>query len=56
MVLKSKAHKTLLTFIHEVGIPYNVHTDDAKELTQAKMKEKHQQYKIYNTQNEPYSP
>ena len=53
---KSKACKTLSSFIYEVGIPHSIHNDDAKELTQGKMKEKYCQYKIYNTQNEPYSP
>ena len=45
----------LSTFIHELGIPHSVHTDDAKELTCGKIKEKYCQYKIYDTQNEPYS-
>lgn len=44
------------TFIHDIVIPHSLHTYDAKELTQGKMKEKLRHYEIYNNQNEPYSP
>ena len=53
---KSNAHETLSVFIHEVGIPHSLHTDDARELTSGMMQKKMRRYEIYNTQNEPYSP
>jgi hypothetical protein len=39
MRLKSNAPDTLLQFMQEVGIPSDIHSDDAKELTQGHMHE-----------------
>ena len=38
MKLRSQAHQMLSTFIHEVGIPAAIHSDDAPELMQGKYK------------------
>ena len=56
MVQKSQAHESLSTFIHEVGIPHEIHCDEAKELIQGEMKKKMIKYEIYNTWAESYSP
>ena len=56
MISKSKAHESLSAFVHEVGIPGSIHSDDAREIVEGKMLEKMRKYEIYNTMNEPYSP
>ena len=56
LISKSKAHESLSAFIHEVGVPGSLHTDDAKELCEGKMLEKMRKYEIYHTMSEPYSP
>ena len=56
LVSKSQAHESLSAFVHEVGIPGSLHTDDAKELISGKMLQKMRKYEIYNTMSEPYSP
>ena len=56
MVQKSQAHESLSTFIHEVGIPHEIHCDEAQELIQGEMKKKMIKYEIYNTWAESYSP
>ena len=40
LISKSKAHESLSAFIHEVGVPGSLHTDDAKELCEGKMLKK----------------
>jgi transposase len=56
MKLRSQAHQTLSTFIHEVGIPAAIHSDDAPELMQGKYKELCKEFHIPCTYTEPYSP
>ena len=56
MKLKSQAHETLSAFIHEVGIPSSLNSDDAKELMHGKFKELCKEYHIPCTYTEPYSP
>ena len=56
LVTKSQAHESLSSFIHEVGIPSSLHSDDAKEIVEGRMMEKIRKYEIYSTMNEPYSP
>jgi len=56
MKLKSQAHKTLSAFIHEVGIPSSLHSDDAKELMQGKFRDLCKDYHIPCTYTEPHSP
>ena len=56
MVNKSQAHESLSTFIHEVGIPHEIHCDEAKELISGEMKKKMIKYEIHNTWAESYSP
>ena len=56
MKLKSEVPESLLAFIHEVGIPSGIHSDDAKELTQGKFKSLCSDYGIPSTSAEPYSP
>jgi IS30 family transposase len=56
MKLKSQAHESLSTFIHEVGIPSSLHSDDAKELMQGKFKDLCKEFNIPCTYTEPYSP
>jgi len=53
---KSETHETLNAFIHEVGIPYELHSDDAKELMEGKFKQICRDYGIKTTYSEPHSP
>jgi hypothetical protein len=39
MNLKSKAPDTLISFMQDIGIPSDLHSDDAKELTEGCMGE-----------------
>ena len=56
MQSKSETHETLNAFIHEVGIPYELHSDDAKGLMEGKFKQICRDYGIKTTYNEPHSP
>ena len=56
MKTKSQAHETLTAFVHEVGIPKQLHLNNAPELTKGEMIKKMNKYKIYNTQTEPHTP
>ena len=53
---KSQAHNTLANFIHEIGIPRELHSDNAPELISGEMKKKLNKYEIYTTTTEPYTP
>jgi len=56
MKLKSQTHETLSAFIHEVGIPSSLHSDDAKELMHGKFKDLCKDFHIPCSYTEPYSP
>jgi hypothetical protein len=56
MKKKSDAPDTLLAFMQDVGIPSDLHSDDAKELTQGRMGEITRKAWIKTSQSEPYSP
>jgi len=56
MKLKSEVADTLSKFIHEVGIPHAIHSDDAPELMQGKFKQLCKEYQIQTSYTEPYSP
>jgi hypothetical protein len=56
MEAKSDAGDSLQAFIHEIGIPHTLHTDDAKQLTHGKFKKLCSDYVIPFTLTEPYSP
>jgi hypothetical protein len=56
MKLKSQAHESLSAFIHEIGIPSSLHSDDAKELMQGKFKDLCKEFHIPCTNSEPHSP
>jgi hypothetical protein len=47
---------TLASFIHQVGIPNTIHSDDAKEITKGKFQKLCSEYEIPSTTTEPYSP
>ena len=53
---KSNAHNSFSTLIHEVGIPHELHSDHAKELTEGEFKKKLNKYEVYQTTTEPHSP
>ena len=55
MQKESQAHKTLSSFIHEVGMPHDIHLDNAKTLTLGVMDKKLRKYEIFQTLLEPYS-
>lgn len=56
MKQKSEAVDTLSKFIHEVGIPHALHSDDAPELMQGKFRQLCKDYQIQTSYTEPYSP
>jgi len=57
METKSQAHNTLSNFVHEVGIPHELHSDNAKELISGEMRKKLNKYEIYYTSTtDPYTP
>jgi hypothetical protein len=56
MKLKSQTAETLSTFIHDVGIPTIMHSDDANELIRGKFRLLCKDYGITSTFTEPYSP
>ncbi len=56
MQAKSETSDTLKAFIHDVGIPHTLHSDDAKELMQGAFKQVCKDYNIPCTYTEPYSP
>ena len=56
MSAKSQAHETFSMFIHEVGIPHELHADGAGELIQGEFRKKLNKYEVYTTVTEPYSP
>jgi len=55
MKQKSEAVDTLSKFIHEVGIPHALHSDDAPELMQGKFKQLCKEYQIQTSYTEPYN-
>jgi len=56
MQTKSETSDTLKAFIHDVGIPHALHSDDAKEFMQGSFKQLCKDYNIPCTYTEPYSP
>jgi hypothetical protein len=56
MQRKSQAPDYLISFIQDVSIPSDLHSNDAKELFQGRMKELLQKFWIKGSQSEPYSP
>ena len=56
MKTEADAHESLTTFIHEVGIPQELHSDGAKAITQGEYGKRIKKYEIRTTQTEPYSP
>ena len=55
MNAKSEAHNALSALIHEIGIPHEIHSDNAPELSKGEFKRKMNRYEIYSTFSEPYS-
>lgn len=53
---KSKAHEALDRFLHDVGIPSELLTDGASELTLSKWGEACRRHKIHTKTTEPHSP
>lgn len=56
MKSKSEAADTLISFMQDIGIPSDLHSDDAKELTGGRMSELLRKFWIKSSQSEPYSP
>jgi hypothetical protein len=56
MHLKSEAPEALISFMQDIGIPSDLHSNDAKELTQGRMVELLCKFWIKSTQSDPYSP
>jgi len=53
---KAETFETLNTFIHEEGIPSELHSDDAKELMEGSFKRICKDFGIKTTYSEPHSP
>ena len=56
MKREANAHESLSTFIHEVGIPQELHSDGAKAIAQGDYSKKTKKYEIRTTQIKPYLP
>ncbi len=56
MKRKSEAPDALVNFMQDIGIPCELHSNDATELTEGKMGEILWKFWIKGTQSEPYSP
>ena len=56
MVSEKEAHFGLVAYIHDVGIPAKVHTDNAKAETLGEWKKTIREYHIKQSVTEPYSP
>jgi len=56
MKTKAEAPNTLIAFMQDIGIPSDLHSDNANELTQGKMKELLKEFWIKPSQSEPHSP
>jgi hypothetical protein len=56
MRTKSESPDALISFMQDIGIPSDLHSDDAKELTQGHMGKLLHKFWIRSTQSEPYSP
>ena len=56
MVSEKEAHHGLVAYIHDVGIPAKIHTDNAKVETLGEWKKTTREYHIKTSVTEPYSP
>lgn len=56
MKKKGDAGQTLATLFSDVGVPSWLHTDNAKELTQAEWKRVRDIHSVQQTEAEPYTP
>ena len=56
LVSKKRASEALMSFIHDVGIPQTIVSDNASEETQGKFEETCRKYRIEQKQTVPYSP
>ena len=56
MKSRKDAHLALDKFLHEVGIPSELHSDGAEELVHGQWDSICQRHKIFRTMNEPHSP
>ena len=56
MTTESEAPLGLMSYIHEVGIPSKIHTDNAKIETLCDWKKTTQEFHIKTSTTEPYSP
>ena len=56
MKTKGECSHALDLFLHDVGIPSELHTDGAKELIQGEWSKKCRKFSIPTTQIEPYTP
>ena len=56
MKTESQASDALNTFLHEVGVPVELHTDGAKTMTEGEWSKTCRKHKIHMTRTEPYSP
>ena len=53
---KKESHLALNRFLHEIGVPSELHTDGAGEMVHGEWNTLCQRYKIYRTYTEPHSP
>ena len=56
LIGRRDAHLALNKFLHEIGIPSELHTDGAGELVHGEWDKLCQRYKIHRTFTEPHSP
>ena len=56
MTTRSDSHHSFSNFIHEVGIPHSIHSDDAKEEILGLFCKKMKKYEVHYSSTEPHSP
>ena len=56
LLSKSDAHEALSAFVHDIGIPGELHSDGAKEIAQGKFRKMMSKFGIFHSMTEPYSP
>ncbi len=56
MKTKGEAPNTLISFMQDIGIPSDLHSDNAKEITQGRMRELLKEFWIKPSQSETHSP
>ena len=53
---EAKAHDTFTAFIHEIGVPHELHSDNAKVQLLGEFRQKFQKHEVHLSATESQSP